>query len=99
MLGCIRLELLSGAQPDERFQRLRDYLRFFPNLSVDAQDDESAAACYNVCRRNGIQGGLFDLLICALAIRHRMPIFSTDRDFTLFARYLPIDLHSPRYTR
>jgi predicted nucleic acid-binding protein len=57
MLGCIRQELLSGAQPDTRFQQVRDYLRFFPNLPVDEEDNENAAACYYVCRRKGIQGG------------------------------------------
>ena len=35
MLGCIRQELLSGAQPHERFEQLKEYLRFYPNLVTD----------------------------------------------------------------
>ncbi|MHC1765030.1 MAG: hypothetical protein AB9869_12130 [Verrucomicrobiia bacterium] len=43
MLGPIRQELLSGAQPQERFAQLKAYLRFYPNLPLDEEDDESAA--------------------------------------------------------
>ena len=35
MLGPIRQELLSGSQPQDKFGQLRDFLRFFPNLSLD----------------------------------------------------------------
>jgi len=96
LLGCIRQELLSGAQPQERFERLRDYLRFYPNLPTDEDDDEGAAEYYNICRAKGVQGTATDLLICAVAVRHQMAIFTTDSDFDNFARYLPIDLHSLR---
>ena len=43
LIGPIRQELLSGAQPDERFEQLKDYLRFYPNLGLDEEDDERAA--------------------------------------------------------
>jgi hypothetical protein len=33
MIGPVRQELLSGAQPAERFEQLKDYLRFYPNLA------------------------------------------------------------------
>ena len=99
MLGCIRQELLSGAQPQERFDRLQEYLRFFPNLPVNEEDDENAAKCFNLCRSKGVQGGMFDLLICAQAIRHGLSIFTTDSDFERFAAFLPIELHSPKRRR
>lgn len=96
MLGCIRQELLSGARPQERFDQLREYLRFYSNLPLDAEDDENAAAYYNRCRANGIQGTSVDLLICATAARHDLRIFTTDRDFERYAQYLPIRLHRAR---
>lgn len=96
MVGAIRQELLSGARPDERFAQLRDYLRFFANLPQDEDDDERAADFYNVCRRNGVQGTGTDLLICALAARHRLKIFSTDADFDFYCKCLPIKLHRAR---
>lgn len=50
MLGPIRQELLSGAQPQERFEQLKEYLRFYPNLVTDEEDNENAAQYYNLCR-------------------------------------------------
>lgn len=94
LLGPIRQELLSGAQPEERFNQLKEYLRFHPDLATDEEDYETAAGFYNVCRSNGLQGTPTDLLICAVAVRHRMRIFTTDTDFTRFAKYLPIGLHT-----
>ena len=37
-----------------------------------------------------------DLLICAVAVRHGLKIFTTDTDFAAYARHLPIKLHLPR---
>jgi len=93
LMGPIRQELLSGAQPDERFEQLRDYLRFYRNLPLDEADDELAASYYNLCRQRGIQGTGTDLLICAAAVRRGLKIFTTDADFDSFATYLPIKLH------
>jgi predicted nucleic acid-binding protein len=93
MLGSIRQELLSGAQPQERFAQLKEYLRFFPNLPMDEEDDENAAHYYNLCRRQGVQGTATDLLICAVAVRHGLRIFTTDTDFDSYARHLPIARH------
>jgi predicted nucleic acid-binding protein len=94
LLGPIRQELLSGAQPQERFNQLKEYLRFHPNLLTDEEDDETAASFYIVCRSKGVQGTSTDLLICAVAARHRMRIFTSDTDFSRFAKYIPIDLHT-----
>jgi hypothetical protein len=96
LLGPIRQELLSCAQPQERFSQLKEYLRFYPNLVTDEEDDETAAAFYNVCRSKGVQGTSTDLLICAVAVRYRMRILTTDTDFTGFATCLPIVLHTVR---
>lgn len=93
MLGPIRQELLSGAQPRERFDQLKACLRYYPNLALDEEDDEKAAAYYNLCRSQGIQGGGADFLICAAAVRHGMRIFTTDKDFAGYARHLPVALH------
>ena len=96
ILGCVRQEILSGAQPQDRFEQLKEYLRFYPNLPLDEEDDENAAGYYNTCRSKGVQGTATDLLICAVAVRHGMRIFTTDKDFNEFAKHLPIDLHTVR---
>jgi predicted nucleic acid-binding protein len=99
MLGPIRQELLSGAQPQERFAQLKAYLRFYPNVPLDEEDDENAAHYYNLCRRHGVQGTSTDLLICAVAVRHNMGILTTDTDFDLYAKHLPIKLRSVKAWR
>jgi predicted nucleic acid-binding protein len=96
MLGPIRQELLSGAQPQERFAQLKQYLRYYPNLPLDEEDDENAGHYYNLCRRQGVQGTGTDLLICAVAVRHGLRIFTTDTDFDSYARHLPLVRHRLR---
>lgn len=96
MVGPIRQELLSGAQPKERFDQLKEYLRFYPNILLDEEDDENAAHYYNLCRSRGVQGSGTDLLICAVSVRHGLKIFTTDSDFDSYAKYIPITLHTFR---
>jgi predicted nucleic acid-binding protein len=99
MLGPIRHELLSGARPSGRFEQLKEYLRFYSNLPLDEEDDENAANYYNLCRNHGIQGTATDLLICAVAVRYGLRIFTTDSDFDSYALHLPIALHQFRRRR
>ncbi|SNB46952.1 PIN domain-containing protein [Geobacter sp. DSM 9736] len=96
MIGPIRQELLSGVKSHSQFQKLRNHLRPFPDLEVTTRDFEYAAEFFNLCRSKGIQGSNTDFLICAIAAHHKMPIFTTDGDFTLFQAHLPILLHNPR---
>ena len=92
LLGAIRQEILSGIKHQEQFDKLKEHLRAFPDLSLDIEDYELAAEYYNICRRNGIQGANTDFLICATANRRNYEIFTTDRDFISFSQYLPIVL-------
>ena len=95
LLGPIRQELLSAAQPNERFAQLKEYLRFYPNLALDEEDDETAAGFYNRLRQRGVQANGTDLILCAAAVRHGFKIFTTDTDFVAYAKHLPIKLHRP----
>jgi predicted nucleic acid-binding protein len=96
MIGPVRQELLSGIKSQSQFQKLRNHLRSFPDLELTIRDYEYAAEFFNLCRSKGVQGSNTDFLICAIAARHKVPIFTTDRDFTLFQLHLPITLHCPR---
>jgi hypothetical protein len=96
MIGPVRQELLCGIRSQAHFRKLRDHLRAFPDLEVTTRDYETAAEFFNLCRGKGIQGSNTDFLICAVAARHKIPIFTTGGDFTLFQPYLPFGLHSPR---
>ncbi len=96
MLGAIRQELLSGIRTVEQFKKLRDSLRSFPDEPLSQEDYEDAANCFNRCRVKGIQGSNTDFLLCAVALRRTVPIFTTDDDFRGFAKHLRLELHQPR---
>jgi len=53
----------------------------------------------NLIQSKGIQVSNTDFLICAVSTRYNMPIFTTDKDFTFFKKYIPITLHAPRLTK
>jgi predicted nucleic acid-binding protein len=94
--GPIRQEILSGVRAPEQFKALRERLRAFPDLALEVDDYEEAAACFNRCRSKGIQGSNTDFLLCALALRRHAAILTTDNDFDHYARVLRIKLHAPR---
>lgn len=93
IMGVIRLELLSGYSDAQRYEKLRSKMQWFPNEKVFDEDYETAARFSNICRTNGIQGSHIDFLICAVATRLKLQIFTTDQDFIHYAKYLPIKLY------
>jgi hypothetical protein len=56
-------------------------------------DYESAAELCDKCRKNGIQGSHINFLICAVAKRLDVPIFTTDKDFSHQERIISVKLH------
>ena len=92
LLGAVRQEILSGIKHQAQFDKLKENLRAFPDLLLDAEDYELAADYFNICRRKGIQGANTDFLICATANRRNYGIFTTDKDFMSFSQYLPLVL-------
>jgi len=92
MLGPIRQEILSGIPATEHFDSVRKYLAAFKDQPLVENDYEVAAELYNVCRKKGIQGSNTDFLICAAAINYKMAIFTSDNDFALYAKSMPIKL-------
>ena len=56
-----------------------------------------AAKFYNLCRSKGIQGSHIDLLICSIAVRLNMEIYTEDKDFQKYKKYVPIDLYRLNY--
>ena len=93
LMGAIRQELLSGIREEERFSRLRDYLRAFDEPRLEVSDYEEAAQMHHRCRGKGIAGSAIDLLICSVAYRRNWQIFTTDRDFGRYVSVLAVKLH------
>jgi predicted nucleic acid-binding protein len=96
VVGPVRQELLSGIADVRQFETVREALRAFPDLSLLAEDYETAATFFNQCRAKGIQGSNTDFLIVAIAARHKLGVLTTDADFVRFAKLLPFALHGPR---
>jgi len=92
IIGPIRQELLSGYSDKSKYDKLRLKLQYFPNEPVLDIDYECAAEYSNFCRSKGVQGSHIDLLICAVSVRCKFNIFTTDKDFINYARHLPIKL-------
>jgi predicted nucleic acid-binding protein len=96
MCGPVRQELLSGIRTPEQFALLRERLRAFPDLEIRTEDHETAAAMFNRCRAAGLQGSNTDFLLCALAERHGLAIFTADQDFEHYRRVLGTTLMQTR---
>ncbi len=93
IIGPIRQEILSGIADEKQFESLKTKLGAFEDVSISTADYEKAAYFYSVCRINGIQGSQIDFLICAVAVNHKMPVFTLDKDFMRYADYLPIKMY------
>ena len=96
IIGLIRQELLSGVRANEQYEKLRGHLRSFPDEPIDTADCEDAARFSNRCRAQGIAVFAVDMLICAVAMSRGWMIFTTDPDFTIYKKVLPLQLHRPR---
>jgi predicted nucleic acid-binding protein len=96
LIGLVRQELLSGIRTTEQYEKLRIHLRSFPDQMVDTFDYEEAAKAGNRCRTKGVAVSIVDILLCAIAIRRQWAIFTTDPDFSGYAKVLPFRIHAPR---
>ena len=95
MIGPIRQELLSGIKNKKQFTLLKEHFRSFSDLEIKTEDYEMAAQMSNGCRGKGVQGSHIDFLICAVAHRYDLSIFTVDADFQLYKRHIPIKLYKP----
>lgn len=93
MIGAIRQELLAGITDPQNFERVRDRLRDYPDLIPEREEYEMAAQFFTICRRRGVQSSPTDMLLCAIAARREMAIFSTDKDFEHYRRLVQVRLH------
>lgn len=96
VIGPVRQELLSEISDDIKYMNLKDKLRAFDDLPLKVEDYEKAAEIFNTCRKNGVQGSHIDFLICAAAINNEVCIFTTDKDFKNYKKYINIKLHTTR---
>ena len=101
---CIWSEVLRRKAPDTAISAslaklLRDLravlielLSCLPDAPIATSDYELAAQYANMCRRKGIQGSAIDFLICAVAVRNDLAIYTVDKDFEHYRTVIPITL-------
>lgn len=92
IIGPIRQELLSGISQVRQFNELKDTISFFEDLPLNTEHYEKAAEYCNICRRKGVSGSTIDFLICAVAVIENLTIFTVDKDFENYKKYLPLRL-------
>ena len=95
IIGPMRQEILSGIREHAQSHKLEKHLAAFPDIPITTEDYVMASTFFNICREKGVQGSNTDFLLCAIAVRCKCAIFTTDKDFPLFAKYLTITLHNP----
>jgi predicted nucleic acid-binding protein len=93
IIGPIRQEILSGYSDSRKYRIIKEKLSYFENTPIIGTDYELAAEFSNKCRKKGIQGSHIDFLICAVANRIDIPIFTNDNDFTHYQKVIPIKLY------
>ena len=76
----------------KQFKQLKNLLSFFEDIPLKTEHFEKAAEFSNICRSKGIQGSTIDFLICAVAYIENLIIFTTDKDFENYKKYLSIQL-------
>ncbi len=91
MIGPIRQEILSGLKSEIVFEKLSNTLKIFADLLLTSEIYINAAKNFNICRANGVQGSHIDFLICAVAQHYKIPIFTLDKDFELYSKYIDIE--------
>jgi hypothetical protein len=96
IIGPIRQELLSGISDENNYKILKEKLKSFEDIIIESKHYELAAELSNDCRRKGIQGSHIDFLICSVSILNKYSIFTTDKDFEKYKKYIDIQLHKVR---
>jgi predicted nucleic acid-binding protein len=93
MIGPVRQELLSSIRNPRTHELLRVTLRAFDDLDLVTEDFEYASIIMNRCQSKGVQGSPTDFLLCAVAARYDIAVYTADRDFDYFSRALQIRTH------
>jgi predicted nucleic acid-binding protein len=87
MCGVLDLELLYSARGYQNFIAIRTELAGYPRLDVEQADFDRAVDVMESLARRGQHraAGLPDLLLAAVAERHRVTLLHYDADFDLLA--------------
>lgn len=92
IVGPVQLELLFGIADDAMFERVAEHLRNFDEEPLEPEDWELAARFGRSCARHGVAPALIDLVICAVAHRRDLEVFTLDGGFERYAKVVGVKL-------
>jgi predicted nucleic acid-binding protein len=88
-------ELLAGARPGKDRVAVEQLIDALPVADLQRDDFLAAGTLGAGLRRHGVTVGTVDLLLAALSIRRREPIWSLDIHFVAISRRFELKLHMP----
>jgi len=92
LTGVVVTEILQGLTRDAR--RIEQYLSQWEMLQPRGfRTYREAAAIFRLARSKGVSLTTIDALIAAIALEHRVSVFTLDRDFSRIARLTGLPLH------
>ena len=68
--GIIIQEILQGIKSKTMFEKVKEYMSFFPYIQCTQEEHEHASQLFSLCRSKGIQTSTIDSLIASIAISH-----------------------------
>lgn len=90
--GFILQELLQGFVGAKAQDAIVSRFSALPMLVPETADYISAAALRNKCRRKGVQIGTIDALIAQLALRYKLSLLTTDKDFKQMQKIIKLKI-------
>jgi predicted nucleic acid-binding protein len=79
VIGIIRQEVLSGVRVKAEFAKIQRLLEPFQDEDVIPEDYIEAARLHNTCQDHGVQYGVVDMLIAAVAARKAFTVVTYDK--------------------
>ena len=81
LCGIVLLEILQGVKTAEEKSKISEILSDLPYIEMSKSLWQSASEISASLRKNGLNIPLSDILIAAIAIRNKSPVFTLDKHF------------------
>ena len=88
LCGAVRAELLQGAVSVKNFNMISNELDSFQEINLETGDWDILGEALYLLRTHGITVPLADSIIAALAIKYDIPIWTSDKHFSLMKKWL-----------
>ena len=93
LCGIVIQEVLQGIRDRGSHAATKELLIKFPYLDMNKEVYIAAASLYRDLRGKGITIPSADAAIAALALHHRIPLFTRDEHFSVIARLSKLELY------